>query len=278
MGPKGKFLRFLFRSGLFDSYISRLHAIVEEHVYERNSSSAAVYNAKAISQLLGVFDPVGKDFIRLGNEHDGGYVIVDTITYLDAVLSLGVGSDISFEEALSAHVKRIDLYDHTVLQPPITIKNSTFYRLGISGEPRPEFVTLSQAVDTFRASDNILLKMDIEHSEWAVLAGASSITLNRFQQVVVEFHGLLELIKPECAREMIEALRRINETHRLVHLHVNNYEPIAFVGGVAVPNVLEATYLRKTEADFIQIPRPRGLCLNRPNNPNKLDVSTEINF
>ncbi len=278
MGPKGKFLRFLFRSGIFDSYVSRLHAIVEEHRYERNSTSAAVYNAKAISQLLVVFDPVGKDFIRLGNVHDGGYVIVDTIKYLDAVLSLGVGSDISFEEALSAHVMRIDLYDHTVLQPPITIKNSTFYKLGISGESRPNFVTLSEAVDTFRESDNILLKMDIEYSEWAVLASTPSITLNRFQQVVVEFHGLLDLIKPERAREMIEALRRINETHRLVHLHINNYDPIAFVGGVVVPNVLEATYLRKSEADFNQIPRPRGLHLNRPNNPNKLDISNEINF
>lgn len=278
MGPKGKILRFLFRSGLFDSYISRLHAIVEEHQYEKHSSSLVVHNAATISELLEIFDPVSHDFIRLGNEHDGGYVIVDTLKNLDSVLSLGVGSDISFEEALSSHVKRIDLYDHTVSQLPIKINNANFYKLGISKESYPDFVTLSHAIKSFSDGDNILLKMDIESSEWAVLASTSSTTLNRFQQIVVEFHGLLNIDDPERAAEMIEGLRNLNKSHRLVHLHINNYEPIGIVGGIVMPNVLEATYLKATDENFIHIPRPRGLHLNRPNNLNKLDISTKIKF
>lgn len=278
MGPKGKILRFFLRNGLFDPYISRLHAIVEEHQYEKLSLLEVIQNATIISELLEIFNPTSHDFIRLGNEHDGGYVIVDTLKNLDSVLSLGVGSDISFEEALSTHVNRIDLYDHTVPQLPININNANFYRLGISEESRPNFVTLSQAVESFPDDDNILLKMDIESSEWNVLASIPSKTLNRFEQIVVEFHGLINIDNPEHADQVIEALRNLNQTHKLVHLHMNNYEPIRIVGGIVMPNVLEATYLKATESNFIHIPRPRGFYLNHPNNPNKIDISTKITF
>jgi hypothetical protein len=278
MGPKGKFLRFLFRSGLFDPYISRLHAIVEEHQYEKFSSVGVLQSAEAISELLEIFDPINHEFIRLGNEHDGGYVIVDTLKNLDSVLSLGVGSDISFEESLSSHVSRIDFYDHTVPELPIKINNANFFKLGISEESQPDFVTLSDAVETFGDGDNILLKMAIESSEWNVLASAPSTTLNRFQQIVVEFHGLFSIENPERAFQIIEALRNLNQNHRLVHLHINNYEPIRIVGGIVMPNVLEATYLKATEANFIQIPSPRGLHLNHQNNPDKMDISTKIRF
>lgn len=278
MGPKGKILRFFFRSGLFDSYISRLHAIVEEHQYEKFSSVEILKSTEAISKLLEIFDPINHDFIRLGNEYDGGYVIVDTLKNVDSVLSLGVGSDISFEESLSSHVNRVDLYDHTVPELPIKIDNANFFRLGISGDSRPNFLTLSDAVASFRDGDKILLKMDIESSEWNVLASTPSTTLNRFQQIVVEFHGLLDIENPERAVKIIEALRNLNQTHRLVHLHINNYEPIRIVGGIVMPNVLEATYLNATESEFIRIPGPRGLDLNHPNNPLKMDVSTKIRF
>jgi hypothetical protein len=278
MGPKGKLLRLFFRSGFFDSYISRLHAIVEEHHERRNSSSEVIGYVSEISELLRIYDPIDHNFVRLGNDHDGGYVIVDTLKSLDSVLSLGVGSDISFEAALSVHVKRIDLYDHTVAELPVAIKNSNFYRLGIGEESNNNFVTLAHATDLFDSNENILLKMDIESSEWAVLASAASATLNRFQQIVVEFHGLLRLSESDFAREIIKALYKLNETHKLVHLHINNYEPIGIVGGVVVPNVLEATYLKASEGEFIEIPRSRGQDLNRPNNPNKLDISTSIRF
>lgn len=278
MGPKGKLLRFFFRSGFLDSYISRLHAIVEEHQDERNSSPEIIDSVSEVSELLKIFDPISHNFVRLGNDHDGGYVIVDTLKSLDSVLSLGVGSDISFEAALSVHAKRIDLYDHTVAVLPVEIKNSNFYRLGIGEESNNGFVTLAHATDQFDPNENLLLKMDIESSEWEVLASTASTTLSRFQQIVIEFHGLLKLSDSKFAREAIKALSNLNETHKLVHLHINNYEPIGIVGGVAVPNVLEATYLRASEGEFIEIPRPRGQVLNSPNNPNKLDVSTNIRF
>lgn len=278
MGPKGKLLRNLLRPGFLDSYISRLYAIVEEHQYLQDSTAETVANMRKISDLLRIYDPVGKDFIRLGNDFDGGYVIVNTLDSLDAVLALGVGADISFEAALSVYVKRIDLYDHTVNGLPTPIENANFNKLGISDHADPNFVTLAQALKSFDDADKILLKMDIESSEWGVIANSPADVIGSFQQIVVEFHGLLEISNLEFAKSVIAALARLNETHRLVHLHINNYEPVRIIAGVPIPNVLEATYLNLSESDFTELPRARGHILNYPNNPVKLDVTTEIRF
>jgi hypothetical protein len=278
MGPKGKLLRILLRTGFLDKYISRLYAIVEEHYYLRDSAPETIAHTREISNLLRIYDPVGKEFVRLGNEFDGGYVIVDTLNSLNSVLALGVGTDVSFEAALSNLVERIDLYDHTVSDLPTPIKNANFIKLGISELDDPNFVTLTKALSSFDTNAQILLKMDIESSEWGVLANSPSSAIGRFQQIVVEFHGLLQISDSVYAKNVISALARLNETHRLVHLHINNYEPVRIIAGVPIPNVLEATYLNVSESEFIELPRARGHVLNHPNNPKKLDVATVIRF
>ena len=278
MGLRGKILRKLLHRGSFDSYIARIYSAVEERRQLSESNPRVISRVLELSSLLKLYDPKGKKFIRLGNQFDGGYVIVDTLECLDSVLSLGVGTDISFEVDLSKHVKRIDFYDYSVEHLPVEIANSTFFKLGVSGTSQPGFVSLEEAVSSFRIEDNILLKMDIESSEWDVLIHAPKGQLLRFHQIVVEFHGLLEISSEQKGNQILASLQKINETHKLVHLHVNNYEPVIIVAGVPIPNVLEATYLRADQDTFEQFSLPRGLNLNLPNNPNKLDVSARILF
>jgi len=278
MGPKGKILRKLLRRGLFDPYIERLYAIVEERRELAWSKPENLSCVLQLSELFTVYDPLGLKFLRLGNDFDGGYVIVDTLSTLDSVLSLGVGEDISFEAELVKFVKRIDFYDHTVDQLPLKLNNSNFVKLGISGVREPGYITLSDALNSFPQGDNILLKMDIESSEWGVLFNSPPEVLSRFQQIVIEFHGLFGITSPIRANEILKSLTKLNESHRLVHLHVNNYEPVRIVAGVPLPNVLEATYLRTSETDFQEFSKPRGFALNLPNNRAKLNISTQIMY
>jgi hypothetical protein len=278
MGPTGKILRKLLGQGTLDSYISRLYAIVEERQQLVGSKPENISRVLQLSSLLAVYDPLDMSFIRLGNDFDGGYVVVDTLPTLDSVLSLGVGTDISFEAELSKHVSRIDFYDHTVHELPFNLDNSNFMKLGIGGLAEPGFITLDDALCSFPKGDNILLKMDIESSEWSVLANSSSGVLSRFQQVVIEFHGLFEITSQLLGQEILKSLIKLNESHKLVHLHVNNYEPVRIIAGVPIPNVLEATYLRSTETVFREFSKPRGMVLNHPNNPLKLDITTQISF
>jgi hypothetical protein len=278
MGPRGKLLRRLLNRGIFDPYIFRIYSAVEERRYTEESSPEIVARVLQLSNLLRIYEPKNKPFVRLGNQFDGGYVIIDTLGTLDSVLSLGVGTDVSFELDLSEHVGKIDLYDYTVDSLPVEIRGASFFKLGVCGSAQPGFITLVEALGSFDKKDNVLLKMDIEYSEWDVLLHSPVGLLSRFQQIVIEFHGLLEITSEQRGKEIISSLRRINETHKLVHLHVNNYEPVRIVGGVPIPNVVEATYLRSDESEFIELPRPRGAQLNFPNNPNKLDISAKISF
>jgi hypothetical protein len=278
MGPKGRLLRFLLNSETMDSYISRLYKIVEEHQHRKESSTQVVANIKRLCELLEIYDPLGNLFVRVGNDFDGGYVVVDKLSELQAVLSFGVGEDISFEIELSKSVPRLALYDHTVDELPTKIHNAIFVKIGLSDEPQDNFCTLEQAVAQFSSYSNILLKMDIESSEWAVLRNTHPGVLSRFQQIVVEFHGLHQISDSIIAKEIIGALTRINTTHRLVHLHSNNFEPVRIVAGIPLPNVIEATYLRITDSNFSKLDLPRGNQHNRPNNPAKPDLSNRIFF
>jgi hypothetical protein len=239
---------------------------------------ASELNVSKLCELLKIFDPIGKQFVRLGNKHDGGYVIVDLLNRLDVALALGVGTDISFESDLSRFVSRIDFYDHTVERLPIHIPNANFYKQGISGLAQTNFSTLKEAAENFDLNAEILLKMDIESSEWSVLCKTEHTVLSRFQQIVVELHGLHRITEQEMGDEIIRALTTVNKSHRLVHLHVNNYEPVRIINGTPIPNVVEATYLRNSESSFEEFVFPRGKNLDSPNNSNSKDVSTRILF
>jgi hypothetical protein len=278
MGPKGRLARFLLNSGSMDSYISRLHNIVEEHRYRNESSAQVVANVNMLCELLEIYDPLGFSFIRVGNDFDGGYVLVDKLNELEAVLSFGVGTDISFEIELSKSVSMLALYDHTVDELPTRIHNAVFVKTGLSDHSGDNFCTLEEALIQFHPYSNILLKMDIEGAEWAVFRNTREDVLNQFQQIVIEFHGIHKISDPTKAEEMIAALLKINSTHRLVHLHSNNFEPVRIITGVPLPNVIEATYLRMTDSEFSKFGLPRGRRHNRANNSAIPDVSNRLIF
>lgn len=278
MGPKGRLARFILNSGGMDPYISRLYNIVEEHHHRKESSAEVVAIVNMLCEQLEIYDPLGNSFIRVGNDSDGGYVIVDKLNELDAVLSFGVGTDISFEIGLSKFVSKLALYDHTVNELPTRIHNAVFVKTGLSDHSEANFCTLEEALDQFHPYSNILLKMDIEASEWAVFRNTRKDVLNHFQQIVIEFHGLHNISDPTMAEKMILTLMKINSTHRLVHLHSNNFEPVRIIAGVPLPNVIEATYLRMTDSEFSRFDLPRGKRHNKANNSAIPDVSNRLLF
>lgn len=72
----------------------------------------------ALPDRLNFLAPVWTDgMIRIGNAHDGGYVVPkDAVLAADMLISFGVGRDWAFEEnfrSLNPHVQ-IHAYDHTV--------------------------------------------------------------------------------------------------------------------------------------------------------------------
>jgi hypothetical protein len=63
--------------------------------------------------------------------------------------------------------------------------------------------------------------------------------------MVIEFHSNCCGIN-DFGKDQVSALEKITHTHHLVHLHGNNHNFVTAYNGVKVPNVFEATYVKKS--------------------------------
>lgn len=173
--------------------------------------------------------------IRIGNYADGGYVIADlpcNICY-----SYGSNDEISFEVGLYEKYKaKSYVFDHTIEN--ITNKPDFifFSKEGVSHVKTHDCDTIDNHVIKHDTSENMLLKMDVEFSEWDVLLNCNSI--DKFSQIVVEFH-FYSLI-PDV---MIKVFKKITEKFKIIHLHANPHQINPYID-VEFPRVIEITFLR----------------------------------
>jgi hypothetical protein len=236
---------------------------------ERISPFLLQERIKKIVEELTLYDASIIGYIRLGDPGDGGYVIANCIKKNVGVLSLGVGENISFDLSISKYARNIHLYDHTVENLPESIPNSIFFKEGLGNTIKENFTTLNTAIDRFDTDQDLILKMDIESSEWEILSNIDLIVLSKFSQIIIEFHGLTRVLDDEFFETMMDSFQNLNSTHYLINTHVNNYEPVQIIGGFPLPNVIECTYLRKTEGPLNPIRNSHPHNLNMPNNKKK---------
>lgn len=201
-------------------------------------------------------------FSRFGNQFDGGYVMLNDFNNNDALVSLGVGNDVTLDAELSKTISKVHFYDHTVSDLPQTIHNAVLHKEEI-GYIKENAVTLEETLIRLKPSGDTILKMDIEGSEWEVLE--NTVSLGDFKQIVIEFHGLHQLINLDAFIKITSALRKIHSTHAPVHLHANNYVPLAIIGNSVVPDVIEVTYLNRSKYKTTLIDPLPGAEFDSPN-------------
>lgn len=121
---------------------------------------------------------------------------------------------------------------------------------------------------------DMVLKMDIEGAEWDVLSNIDERYLRQFSQIVIEYHGLLSANSNVADKKIFPALRKINNTHNLIHLHDNNMGTYVEWGNKVFPDVLEATYVSKEKAMTLEADKDIVLPhrLDEPNDPNRQDI------
>ena len=187
--------------------------------------------------------------IRIGRDGDGGYVMLDRLRPEQPVLSYGVGPDASFDLGLTIRGHPVFMFDHTVEGPIAALPpGASFTREGVAAiaEPEKRLDTVTSHLRRHALIDrrDVILKMDVEGAEWQVLSSLPEALLDVFEQIVVEFHWLNGLGQENFAATVRHTLRRLNARFTLCHVHANNHASIRLVQGVAVPTVLEATYVR----------------------------------
>lgn len=141
------------------------------------------------------------------------------------------------------------MYDMTIDALPQQHKNFHFFKEGIAGRKIEEesLDTLENFVtrNGHENAEHMILKMDVEGAEWGFLSTVSSELLNRFDQIVFEFHNMIQPKTPAEIESTLAAFRKINATHTPVHIHGNIGGAFLNLEGIGIfPDIPEVTYVR----------------------------------
>jgi len=208
--------------------------------------------------------------VRLGCDNDGGYVIGDIKNY-DCYISAGVSIEESFSRDFipmyGMNKSNSFAFDGTIYDYPWNFtKEIQFFKKNISSVTSPFSTNLHMMISSYK---NIFLKMDIEGGEYPWLLSLTKEHLENLKQITVEFHGIHDNSYGSTLSVKNECLKKLSETHYLIHVHGNNWGNSKLINNNLVPDVIELTYVRKTE--FTEVP-----LLNNTKLPMHLDKPNKV--
>lgn len=237
---------------------------------------------------LVVYD-CGMNKVRVGNDHDGGYILLRELCQSASVLySFGIGDDVSFELDFANRfpVKEVFLYDPYVEELPEEHPVFRFSNKGFGRKWEPvKLLHKGEAV----------LKIDIEWDEWDALFLAHGTALRTCSQLVIEFHvvniGMVgsgeyspyfeEFYQNTAAKinarlfeKYASVMRKLCRDFHIFHIHANNSLPVIEVGGFIFPPLMELSFVRK---DLVTVARKTKAHfpvdgLDFPNKTDRADI------
>ena len=206
---------------------------------------------RELQDLLHIAKTEGFDLVRIGREHDGGYILLDDFHEGDIAYSFGINNDVSWDKDAASRGCEVFMYDHTIDKLPEENPRFHWAKLGIAdGVTRDsKLKTLDEliAINHHEDKRSMILKMDVEGAEWGFLEQVSSETLSQFSQMSFEFHNITSHPNPE---QVLSAFRKINRTHQLVHIHANNDVYYVSFGEKKFCEALECSYVLKSKYRF----------------------------
>jgi hypothetical protein len=161
---------------------------------------------------------------RFGDANDGGYLLCGNfLSGTEVAYSYGInGTDnwgCEISKALAVPVHQYDCFNTTVPQCPGG--DTRFHAECVGPEKstvagRPFDSVGNQLSKNGDAGKRILMKMDVEGSEWDSLLTTPDAVLNEIDQLAVEFHD----VETPSFLATIERLKRF---FYVAHVHMNNY-------------------------------------------------------
>jgi hypothetical protein len=180
-------------------------------------------------QIYAELQPVrltGCTLTRMGEAHDGGYLMCGNLLDVQAGYSYGIsnydGWGCTVSTRLGVPVHQYDCFDQ---RAPRCAGGQTRFH--------PECVAASASVDAKGrrfdslvrqierngdASRRIIMKMDVEGAEWASLLATPDEVLGRFDQIAIEMHANVA-----DAATQHRVITKLKGQFHVAHLHFNNY-------------------------------------------------------
>lgn len=207
-----------------------------------HATLAQTHDRMALLKELLTPRSLGLTKIRVGAPTDGGYILAaELIPRHRIVYSLGIGGDCSFDAALAETCDRVLMFDGTIPGLPQHHPKFQFYNTNVDSR------LMNASLDVLPESEyqhDILLKMDIEGSEYELFGGLRLDNLLKISQICMELHFVTQY--PPCIDLLVSLLAEFE----LFHIHANNnvlrreiFQTSAVIDDL--PDVLELTWIRK---------------------------------
>lgn len=210
-----------------------------------------IKNKSSIYQLLKPKQVLGKNKVRIGAEGDGGYVLLNDFENIKFAYSFGIANEISFDKGLADKNIDVFMYDHTIENLPLFNKKFHYKKIGLIEKKGKlnNMKTLDELIkeNSHENEKNMILKLDIEGSEWNILYELKNETLTMFKYIIIEFHFLFRF-----KTLFIEVLKKLSRTHQIFHLHCNNCGSIINIDGNIICSLLEISLIIKENNTFIK--------------------------
>jgi hypothetical protein len=210
------------------------------------------------------------DLIRCGGDEDGAYLLPNDFDGIAGCISPGVSNEIGFDLDMADRGIPVLMLDASVNGPPISRAEFEFRKKFLGSVDSDTHNRLSTLVDDMPSGD-LILQMDIEGTEFEVIIDTPQEIFDRFRIMVIEFHNMHWIHRPQYAKVMLSLLGKLAKTHRSVHIHANNCCGSITRHGIEIPRVFEVTYYRldrgvRERDEPIVFPHPNDI-VNVPSNP-----------
>lgn len=248
---------------------------------EEKLAGASTEQLIGIESLLDLFAPheCPQGLIRIGSDHDGGYLVPDDLDNIVALYSPGVSFELEFDKQIARRGISCFLADGTIDAPDNLLENMHFEAMMIGAGPPDRFMSLeSWVARTVPSAGDLMLQMDIEGAEFDVLLATPRSLLNRFRIIVLELHALDRYLFDDGKKQLEALMDHLLTSHVICHIHPNTVSPPVCVLGRKVPPLVELTLFRKDRfGDMHGSPAVYPHPLDAPNDP-RLPLSDYPSF
>ena len=193
---------------------------------------------------------INLDLIRLGENGDGGYLLPNDLKSIDRCYSAGVGLLAEFEKELEKKFSiNSNMLDFNDINKDILPNNSKFLRKKLSLKNNDKEISINSWIE--ESDKEIILKIDIEGDEYAILSNISDENLKKIRILVIELHDLRNLRSHSFLDFFEKIFSRLDMFFHPVHLHINNVSKVKKINKLKVPDMIEATLIRKDRIKIV---------------------------
>ncbi len=196
--------------------------------------------------LLGIFECVEilEPIQRIGGSGDGSYILAGNQFNDCLLVSGGISNNNEFELELANMGATGFQFDGSISHPPKLHERLGFRQVYVGR--RFGFLNLQEMTREGLEFMSMpprakILKLDIEGSEWDLLAGE---TLADFDQIIIEMHGLFEVMRIN-GNLKLQVLNNLVDNFYTIYANGNNCCGFTNIGGYPIPNIAEFSFVNK---------------------------------